>query len=386
MKNEQNRRMKQEGIQRILEIVPTSVWGGGEQYVYEVTRELLREGREVTLFCRTGKNGDRYTLDRMSALSSQSFAGSRVHALPIRFTGKFSLSAYRKTAQTVREGKIELIHTHIFTDAFIALVARKLYRLDTKVIMTRHLAKKAKRDPLHRFIFRNLDRLLFVSKYVAGKFFSGGYPEDGVKWQVNPVALSREKIESARDTDPRLRTRYGIPQDHLIAAYTGRLVEEKAVDLIVEAAINLRHEKITFLLVGKDDGSAYVQRLKRRLEETGTRNVVFAGFTENVMPLIGACDFGLLPTRVEEALSLSALEFLTLGKPMIVTDRGGHSDLIHEGINGYHIHIDDRTALENAILRFLRHPEEMKSMGEAAAKEMQTLDMPLHIQNLLNLL
>ena len=378
--------MAQSSIKRILEIVPTSIWGGGEQYVHDIAQELILDGNDVSIFCKEGKDGEDYTYRRMSTLSTQKARPDQeIHVEKVSFPHKFSLSAYRKIAQTVRERNIQLIHTHIFTDAFIALAARELYHLDTRIIMTRHLARIAKKDPLHRFIFSHLDRLFFVSRYVAEKFFSKGYSREALKWQINPNTLSKAKIESGRNNDGLLRSHYCIPSDHLLGAYTGRLVSEKAVDLIVEAAIALKDEKISFILFGKDDDTPYIQQLKSRLKETATDNVYFAGFTEKVMSCIGQCDFGILPTRVEEALPLSALEFLSLGKPMIVTDRGGHSDLVREGITGYHIPIDDVSALKAAIQKFIDQPEKMKEMGFAAEKEMQTMDMEHHVQNLLNL-
>ena len=116
--------------EKILEIVPTPVWGGGEQYVYDISAELMKAGKKVCVCCKKTADPEDYTFQRFSALKPQ-----RIER--VSFRSKFSPSAIRTMATLIREERIDLVHTHVFTDAFIALAARKRYHLDTRIIMTR---------------------------------------------------------------------------------------------------------------------------------------------------------------------------------------------------------------------------------------------------------
>jgi glycosyltransferase involved in cell wall biosynthesis len=64
-------------------------------------------------------------------------------------------------------------------------------------------------------------------------------------------------------------------------------------------------------------------------------------------------------------MSNALLEALACGLPAVVTDTGGSSELVEEGVNGL---IIERTvtAIEDALIELLTHEEERVHMGEVS--------------------
>jgi len=62
----------------------------------------------------------------------------------------------------------------------------------------------------------------------------------------------------------------------------------------------------------------------------------------------------------------STQEALAMGRPVITTDVPGCRRTVRDGENGFLVPPHDQEALEAAMLRFLREPELVRSMGLAS--------------------
>ena len=71
-------------------------------------------------------------------------------------------------------------------------------------------------------------------------------------------------------------------------------------------------------------------------------------------------------TSIAEGLGLSPIEALACGIPVIVTEVGGLTDLIEDGIYGRVIAPQDVDALKDAIIFSIRNRELMKTWAKSA--------------------
>jgi glycosyltransferase involved in cell wall biosynthesis len=82
---------------------------------------------------------------------------------------------------------------------------------------------------------------------------------------------------------------------------------------------------------------------------------------------VAACDVMVL-TSHSETFSLSALESMSMGKPMVMTRTGGAAEQVNEGTTGLLFAPGDVAALAGHLVS-LAQSERSSSMGEAAARD-----------------
>ncbi len=100
----------------------------------------------------------------------------------------------------------------------------------------------------------------------------------------------------------------------------------------------------------------------------------FTGFVENVFDYVKNMDICVLCNDVSgEGLSNSIMEYMACGKPVIVTDMGGNSELVVEGETGFLISEKDAEALSNKIIYILKNPEKGYEMGKNGKKRIYDL-------------
>ena len=90
-------------------------------------------------------------------------------------------------------------------------------------------------------------------------------------------------------------------------------------------------------------------------------------------------DVGVLPSTAIETLSLSALECMAMGVPMIMSNIGGASEIIQDGKNGLLFKAGDTAALIEALERCTVDPFRL-SLGQQA-RDSITLCFDQHAMN-----
>ena len=147
----------------IIHLVANKVWGDGEQYVYDLIDNLKNEPWcQVSVVC---KKSDIVT-DRLSALS--------VDIRQMNLNGYMDIKSVVALSKMLNqvEGQC-IIHAHDFKRAFIAVLAKKLSKNKyVSVVMTRHLVRKAKKSFFENIVYRNVDRIFFVSDLAKQEFLS----------------------------------------------------------------------------------------------------------------------------------------------------------------------------------------------------------------------
>ena len=124
-------------------------------------------------------------------------------------------------------------------------------------------------------------------------------------------------------SDRSFRNELNLPEDAFVVAFTGRMVPEKGVSSIAEAARMLETQSgIAFLLAG--DGP-----LRGELEAHASDNLHLLGKLDprDVSALLVQADLFCLPSR-SEGFATSLLEAAACCTPSVVTDVGGVDELI----------------------------------------------------------
>lgn len=123
--------------------------------------------------------------------------------------------------------------------------------------------------------------------------------------------------------------------------FVGRLIEEKNLEYLIQTFNQLPDCQLTIIGSGP---------LQTTLEQAARENIHFQGRVENksLPRFYLEHDFFILPS-VKETWGLVLEEALYFGLPVIVSDRCGASELVHQGVNGFVFSVKDRLALKKII-------------------------------------
>lgn len=161
------------------------------------------------------------------------------------------------------------------------------------------------------------------------------------------------------------RWEFGLTEDSPVIGYTGRIVKQKRLDLLLEAFshVLLRYPKARLLVVGEGE---LMPELKAFAESVNVSHaVIWTGFRQDIPSLLAAMDLYIQPSA-NEGLPLSILEAMSAGKAVIATDVGAAQEVLTHQKSGILIPPGSAPAIENAILDLLNRPDKRAALSQAA--------------------
>lgn len=169
-----------------------------------------------------------------------------------------------------------------------------------------------------------------------------------------------------------VRTELNIPPEAFVVLMVARLVHQKGVVDLAEAAVRLAEDpRIHVVLAGsalpsdRDDATTTLEDhpVVRALGERWHR----LGYREDVARLLHAADLFALPSH-REGLPRSVIEALSSGVPVIVSDIPACRELVSHGVEGLVTPVADPDALAASIRGVLADPEGRVEMSRRARR------------------
>lgn len=151
--------------------------------------------------------------------------------------------------------------------------------------------------------------------------------------------------------------------------FIGRLDDQKAPHLLLDAAVQLRRVGVCFHLELWGDGPLRAEIAARIAKEELADNVFLCGAAtgSQVRDAICAARALVLPSKAEN-LPVVIMEAFALGRPVIASKVGGVDELVEPGVSGWLIPAGDATALAQAMQQALTlEPEQLEAMGQSGS-------------------
>ena len=159
-----------------------------------------------------------------------------------------------------------------------------------------------------------------------------------------------------------------LPANARILLYVGRLAQEKNLDLLLRAFVEIKTRTTDTYLVLAGSGKSRAG-LEQRARALGIhRRTRFTGFLGRTKldPLYQAADVFLFPSKTETQ-GLAVGEALAAGLPAVVVNAGGAPESVRDTIDGFLV-ADDSVAMAKAALRLLADPALHRRMAEEAKR------------------
>ena len=175
-----------------------------------------------------------------------------------------------------------------------------------------------------------------------------------------------------------LRTRLGFGERDFVVLFCGRLDPDKGIHKLMEALALLPVPQIKLLIVGspffgRTQQSSFLRRLEQQARALGNR-VQFTGYipNEDLPDYYRLADLVCVPTLVEGAAGLVAVEAMACGRPVLATRSGGMPEYL-EGSQAVLVERGDNIAdqLAWSIRMLYEHPALCAEMGAAGTKRAQ---------------
>lgn len=335
----------------------------GAEVLVQQTIERLADRIRPTVFC----------LDALGALGEQLRAeGVDVVCLGRR-PGRDWRTAWR-LARELRQRKIDVIHAHQYTPFFYSAVARILAGFGPKLVFTEHGRHfpdvvSRKRRLANRWVLSRLtQRVNAVCEFSRQSLATS----DG--FDLDHIEVIENGIDAAHYVEPvdrrELRARLGLDQHRRYLACVARFhpVKDHATLLRAFARLAPTHPEVELLLVGDGPLRADLEQQVRQLQLDS--RVRFLGVRRDVPDLLRAVDLFCM-TSVSEAASLTVLEAMAAGLPVVVTRVGGNPELVRHEIDGLLVSSRDPEAIADALARLLHEPMLRAALGEAGRQRVR---------------
>ncbi|MBD3236797.1 MAG: glycosyltransferase [Candidatus Eisenbacteria bacterium] len=277
--------------------------------------------------------------------------------------------------------RIDLIFVHTGQGHLEAHTARR--GLPSALVRVRADARMPRGGRLHRWLYEHgAERIAVTGRYMLQEHLAPMQLEEG-RLAVLPPGIDLDQVERATAEDrgqarAEIRTRYEIPSGVPLIGVIGRLSPIKGHGVLLRAAAQMardgRHFRV--LIVG-DEKEVSPASLREQARELGIADrIVLTGEVADPLLHAAALDVGVIPSLGSEAVSRSALEFMSVGVPVVGTTVGILPEVID--VDELLVSPDRPEPLAAALARLLDDPTWAGRLGErlyARVKAEYSLDV-----------
>ncbi len=305
---------------RILQVITSLRTGGAERLVVDLSKQMKLLGNEVEILLFDGTE----TPLRAEAEA----AGVPVRALSKGWQAMRNPLLFFKLLRELRKNRYDVIHAHNTSCQLLIAVASYFQHL--RLVTTEHNTDNRRRRwrgyrPVDRWMYRRYRRIICVGDETRQALAAWLALSDLTsRLTVIPNGIDMSKFTEA------------IPSED-ITSQRGRMIlmvsafrPQKDHPTLIRALSNLPKEYRLFLAGGSetDEDRKYQNDCKQLVSELGLGDRVrFLGVRSDVPQLLAAADVVVLSTAYE-GMSLSLLEAMAAGRPLIASDVPGVHDLV----------------------------------------------------------
>lgn len=283
---------------------------------------------------------------------------------------KLDLRAIRRLTDYIDEHRVSVVvSTNQYSALYALLAGRRAARPPRQVEVFHTTIPQSRKETVqmlvYRAVFRRLDLLIYVSSLQREYWLARGLRAKRDLVIRNGINTEHFTDDFTPEQKRAVRERYGFLASDFLIGICAALRPEKAHGDFLQALVQLRAAGVPAkgLIIG--DGAERASIERRIAELKLSAHAVITGFQQDVRPAIAACDVMTLTSHAVETFSLAALESMSMGKPVVLSEVGGAAEQVQPGVNGFLFPPGDIEAL-SGHLRKLSAPELRASMAAAA--------------------
>lgn len=314
----------------IIYIAPAFPVGGAEKFLILLANALTKDVKTQIVVSLSDDN------------KAQDEFNKVIRFLPLPRTGKFDFTPLRTLRRLIRTEKPDIIFCLNFFSFFLTKLIISGLKQKPLVIVSYHstIPKNKKENNLNKLymtFLTNKDLIITVSenqaKYTALKY---RIPSMMFKTIHNGIDMNKWRLPDDPCEKIKLRNQYGIPENAAVIIMTAAFRPEKnhiGAIRSLQVLHSTYNQKAYLLFVGEGMLLEQCRLVAEKMEMS--EFIKFAGGQSDVRPFYWASNLFTLCSTSVETFSIAALEAMACGLPVVLTNIGGASEMISEGLNGF---------------------------------------------------
>jgi len=258
-------------------------------------------------------------------------------------------------------GAVDVIHAHDWLVATAGIGLKHVFR--KPLFATMHSTEIGRRNGIHSDYEKMIHeteawltyeawKVICCSNYMMGHVqWAFGLPWD--KLIMVPNGVNYDVYSKYENEDlSGFRRRFALP-DEKIVLFVGRLVYEKGVHVLVNAAQKILEKANAKIVIV---GNGYVKdQLSGLVKSMGlTHKVMFTGFVDDdTLRKLQRCASASVVPSLFEPFGIVALEAMAAKSPVVVSDTGGLSEIVEHDVSGVKVYVNNPDSLAWGITRVL---------------------------------
>lgn len=327
-------------------------WGGAEANILSVAKHINKERYNVEIGCLVGGQ------------VVEIFRGSGLPVTVINMKNKWDVVAVIHLVQVLKENKIDILHTCLYTSNTFGRIAAILARTPVCLAWEQSIPSYIK-TPRHVQVDRVLNK--FTDAIVAASCAVKRSIVETEKIGETKIRVVYNCVETSafnpNSNNVNKRHELGMRPEDRVLPYVANLGPRKGHKDFLPAIREVVKifPDVKFLFVGE---GPLRQEIEKDVGRLGIKeNVLMCGFRRDVAEILSIAEFYVHPT-ITEALGIAILEAMVMGKAVVASRVDGIPEVVMEGETGLLVEPKDPEAMARAIMELLGAPSRAEEMGQ----------------------
>ena len=315
----------------ILQVIPTLNISGAEQGCFDVANYLTKNGFTSNIITSSG-----YRIEQLEK------NGSIVNRLPVHSKNPLTMIInIFKIIKIVKKNNINIIHARSRAPAWSCYFVAKIAKI--KFITTFHgtynFNNKIKK--FYNSIMIRSDYIIAISEFIHNEIKSK-YAYSKKNLSVISRGIDIEYLDPSKTDYKKVKKiikDHDIKNDSIKLVLPGRVSGWKGHNVAIEAMAHLKDKSsndFELIFVGPADNLKLKNNLLQKISELKLENCVkFVGPSKEMNLVYSLADIVLSCSTDPEAFGRIPVEAQAMGKVIIASNHGGHTETIINGLSGF---------------------------------------------------
>ena len=355
---------------RILITSNVRWWNAEAAYAATLARELLNAGHKVWVLTLPNS---------LNETKLRNWNLPIITDIPLSSSNPWQLwQAYRRLQSLIEEQQIQVVNAHR-SEGFPLLVLLRQRLKSFALIRTRGTTRPLRDHWLNRKLHEDwIESVIVPAQVIASQLRQVlNLPSERLQviyYPVNPGSIDSQGESEAQQSRLECLDRLGIPRQCRVIGIVGRIRPVKGQRILLKsfATLRKRFPDIVLLMLYRDtnETEAEWQGLLQDLVESNLQQSVYLyGYREDVLEIMRHTDIGVVSSVDSEVICRVAVEFFSVGTPVVAFPTGALPEIIQDGVTGRIAKDKSAEALAEILEWMLESPERIAEFGKNARQQ-----------------